>query len=97
MKARRAAIRGAARYVHGVAVSVVPLPREVCARMTIHAAGMLKDRRHLPEYLSSLIQPILRSGALDERDRPRRKDDADGRRNSHTQLADHRHRLAFAH
>jgi hypothetical protein len=52
---------------------------------------MLKDRRHLPEFFSSLLQSILGSSVLDEHDGPRRNDDADHRGNSHVQLADHRH------
>jgi hypothetical protein len=52
---------------------------------------MLKNRRHLPEFFSSLLQSILRSSVLDEHDGPRRNDDADDRGNSHAQLAGHRH------
>jgi hypothetical protein len=84
-----------------VAVPVVPLPREVCARMTVHAAGMLKDCRHLPEFLSSLIQLILCGSGLNEvlaeGGDPGRDDDTDHRCNSHAQLAEPRHRFAFAH
>jgi hypothetical protein len=70
---------------------VVPLSREVCARVTVHAARMLKNRRHLPEFFSSLLLSILRSSVLDEHDGPRRNDDADDRGNSHAQLAGYRH------
>jgi hypothetical protein len=82
MKARCAPIRRPARHVHGVAVPVVPLPREVRTRVTVHAARMLKNRRQLPEFLSSLLKSILRSSVLDEHDGPRRNDDADDRRGS---------------
>jgi hypothetical protein len=74
-----------------MAVSVVPLPREVCAGVTVHAAWMLKNRRHLPEFFSSLLQSILRRSVLDEYDGPGRNDDSDDRGNPHAQLADHRH------
>jgi hypothetical protein len=56
-------------------VAVVALPREFRAGVTVHAAGMLEDRRHLAEYVSSFLKPVLRRRGM-EREASRHNDSA---------------------
>jgi hypothetical protein len=107
MKAWRTPIRGPARHVHGVAVPVGPLPGEFSTRVAVHAPRMLKDSRHLSEFLfphptlsrlpARVEWGILCSRFLDECDRDSRHGNADDHPNPHTELAGHEYGLASAY
>lgn len=45
--------------VHGVAVTVVPLPREVSRRMTIHAPRVVQHANHGFEIGGAVIFRVL--------------------------------------